>query len=199
MDFVHENILELKTPVGAFTVAGAEGKIPFCVSKRELGPYELTGRKALSAHGKKREPRVITCDTVYDIAIPTRWLEIRKDYVIRFDQGRWAYLSADERTTSNCTRIGSWLVGLGAYEPNEEELARQMRSPVNADWTFGKKPVINEMRLEQYWSLLLPDRSGCTFRLLDRSREYIYFAAAWLKLGSYNTDDYYRALGYWVT
>ena len=64
----------------------------------------------------------ITTDTNYALDIDTNLLEINKQYNIVFSEGGLHFRGSDEHTESIVTTIENWSIGIGAYNPNDDEI-----------------------------------------------------------------------------
>ena len=118
--YLYEDIEELKTPVGSFTIKSLRGKIKFSVKKNILNLACRVTDENDNEIGK------IQTDTNYSILIKTDQLSVGVDYEIVFSCGKWEYCDSDEHTTCYDTIIKDWVVGIGAYDPNDQEKEDQI-------------------------------------------------------------------------
>ncbi|MCM1506208.1 MAG: hypothetical protein NC177_03595 [Ruminococcus flavefaciens] len=118
MEYIFHDIEDLTTPVGNFSVYYADKKIPFSVIRNNFDiPYS----------------EINISDTYY-ILISTSALEIGSVYRVAFSCGQWEFEDSDEHTTCYCSVIGNWVVGIGAYDPNDDEKTAQIFSVFKIKW-----------------------------------------------------------------
>ena len=196
-EYIYENIQQLMTPEGYFEVCDGERIIPFSVMKNMMNDpaevYECDENVIGTIH----------TDTNYHILIDTKLLEIGKEYMIQFSAGAWEYCDSDEHTSCYCTVIDNWVIGIGAYDPNDELKYEQM-------WEYSKQQgflergfciapsTYNESDFEKYTVDTLPDLKGYQFKLFDYQSQYIWFEVAWVKVKDYPVIEYKEALGLWL-
>lgn len=196
-EYIYQDITELKTPVGSFRVFSNEDNIPFSVEKNGFdlpsGIYDENNNVIGTIH----------TETNYSIVIPASRLELGKEYTISFDKGNWEYCDSDEHTICFNTVIDEWAVGIGAYDPNDQEKDRQA-------WEYSEQmgflkqnfiqepPEYDETDFIRYTTEALDECNGFKFKLFDYTADKIYFDVAWIKIEEYPTIEYEGALGFWL-
>lgn len=196
-EYIYKHIQELTTPVGFFAVYDGDKKIPFSVVRNGMDlPYEVYENDGAVVG-------TIHTETNYQMVIETKDLQIGKEYIIRFSCGKWEYCDSDEHTTCYCTVIDNWVVGIGAYDPNDYEKDEQR-------WAYSKKrgylergfcqspPTYDESNFEKYTVEELDNLQGYKFKLFDYRSEYVWFEVAWLQAKDYPIVEYEGALGLWL-
>lgn len=114
----------------------------------------------------------INISDTYHIIIDTSLLETGSLYSVVFSSGKWEFCTSDENTYCYCTVIDNWCVGIGIYDESKF-----------ISHTFEE----------------LPENNGYSFRLLDKSWDYIQFQVAWIETEKYSPDIYKKAIGFWLT
>lgn len=185
------------TPVGVFNVFSEDGaKLPFSVTKNPLDwPYEVRDEKdVITDH--------LHTETNYCIIIDASNLKIGVKYRIAFSSGEWNYSDADEHTCCYDTVIGNWVVGIGAYDPNDDE---KLDQACEYSEQMGLKSVImlpqvyDESRFFKYTTDPLDEQNGFSFKLFDYSSSKISFGIAWMKIEKYPAIIYEDAISLWLT
>lgn len=192
MEYIFRDIEELITPVGNFSVYCADKKIPFSVIRNNFDvPYSIYD---------ENHNEINIADTYY-ILINTSALEIGSVYKIAFSCGEWEFETSDEHTTCYCSVIKNWAVGIGAYDPNDDEKTAQIfqYSKLNGFNGLRCPNKYDESKFISHIIETLPEKNGYSFRLIDKSWEYIQFPVAWIEIKDYNAEIYRRALGFWLT
>ena len=185
MEYIFRDIEELTTPVGNFSVYCVDKKIPFSVIRNNFDiPYYE-----------------INISNTYYILINTSVLEIGSVYKVVFSCGEWEFEDSDEHTTCYCSVIENWAVGIGAYDPNDDEETAQIfqYSKLNGFHNLKQPDKYDESKFISHIIETLPEQNGYSFRLIDKSWEYIKFPVAWIKIKEYSAETYRRALGFWLT
>lgn len=183
-ELIFQNIEELITPIGSFTVTEGEKKIPFSVSKNQFDlPYEVYGKD------NKSVIATIQTQTNYDIIINVSDLEIGHSYKLAFSE-KMVFCDSDEHTEALSITKDNWSVGLGMYDPND--------GVINSMWP-ASKAEIDESVFVRYSIEASPGSTGYIFKLLDKSFPRIYFPVAWVKNEGLPPIEYESALGYWLT
>ncbi|MDE6501418.1 MAG: hypothetical protein K2L10_04990 [Ruminococcus sp.] len=185
MEYIFYNIKDLITPVGNFSVYYEDKKIPFSVIRNNFDiPY---GEINIS-------------DTYY-ILISTSDLEIGSVYRVVFSCGEWEFEASDEHTYCYCSVIENWAVGIGAYDPNDDEKIAQIfqYSKLNSFNTLRCPDKYDESKFISHIIEPLPENNGYSFRMLDKSQEDIQFPVAWIEINEYSAETYKNALGFWLT
>lgn len=146
----------------------------------------------------------IEANTNYEIVIDTATLEIGKKYIIHFSGGYWSCCASDQNTVCYCTTKDNWVVGIGAYDPNDEEKHRQayLYSPKKGllkNKMIGYPGHFDESNFKEYLIERLPKGNGFRFILFKDHREKIYFPVAWVKADKNHIEDYKAAIGFWLT
>ena len=195
--YKYQEITELTTPVGTFRVFSDEEKIPFSVNKNYFDiPYSVYDKN-------NNVIGTIHTETNFTIEISTSQLRIGKEYTISFDNGKWEYCESDEHTTCFNTVIDNWAVGIGAYDPNDQEKDNQA-------WNYSEKmgflkqkyvmepPEYNETNFTRHSVYSLDDCNGYKFKLYDYSQDKVTFEVAWVKIEEFPAIEYEGALGFWL-
>lgn len=195
---IFKNIDKLYTPVGEFVVESENGeRISFCVRNNLFDiPYEV-GDNASQVTG------IINTDTNYCIVIEADKLQVGIKYRIYFTAGNWEFCDSDEHTNCYNTVIDDWVVGIGAYDPNDEEKENQARDYSKKmgylERGFVKMPSkYDESNFRAYSVEVLNELNGFEFILFDKSKDSVVFETAWIKVEKYPTIEYERALGLWL-
>lgn len=199
-EYLYTGIIKLDTPVGYFCITLDDEKIPFSVKRNGFNlPYEVTD-EGNSVIGK------IQTDTNYCIVIDTKRLQIGKEYTVHFCSeydNKWERCDSDEHTTCFNTVINNWVVGIGAYDPNDQEKEDQ-------SWRYSEKmgylkqnyvmepPTYDEANFRAYSVDVLDSFDGYKFKLFDYSSDKVFFEVAWIKVEEYPTIEYEGALGLWL-
>lgn len=196
-EYIYKHILELITPVGFFAVYDGDRKIPFSVVRNGMDvPYEVHDND-------KNIIGTIHTDTNYQIVLETKDLQIGREFIIKFSHGEWGYCDSDEHTTCYCTTVGDWVIGIGAYDPNDcwKEEQTWEYSRRQGFWESGvcqAPPTYDESQFEKYTVEELDDFSGYKFRLFDYKSDRTRFEVAWLQVKDYPIIEYEGALGLWL-
>ena len=188
-EIIYSNITELTTPVGSFRVSSDSGEVlPFSVVRNPWDhPTEVCDENG-NVIGQ------IETKTDYQILIDADSLEIGKTYKIIFSSGQWQFCDADEHTVCFHSIIGKYAVGIGAYDPNDEEKFDQMcklglcREPDEYD----------ESKFTGYTVYSTETLNGFSFKKFDDSIEKITFLAVWISMDGYSPTEYENALGLWL-
>lgn len=194
MEYIFKDIQALKTPVGEFTVHNRNRKISFSVIKNEFDvPYEIYENQNVTGE--------INISDTYHIIIDTSFLEIGSLYSIVFLSGKWEFCASDENTYCYCTVIDDWCVGIGIYDQNEDERLNQALyySEINSFLENNIPKKYDESKFVSHTFEELPENNGYSFRLLDKSWDYIQFQVAWIETEKYSPDIYKKAIGFWLT
>ena len=194
-ELIYENITELKTPVGYFFVTDGNVSIPFSVRKNTFDvPYHIYDNK-------QQVIGELNTETNFDLVIDTSKLKIGYYYHIRFSNGTFSFGGSDEHTESIVTTIESWSVGIGSYNPNDDEELEQAIFYTGKDKGYIQyPPVFDETRFVRYTVSSASESSeGFEFKLLDYSYPEIVFNVAWIKNDNYDKDTYENALDFWLT
>lgn len=195
MEYVFLDIKDLITPVGKFSVYCGDEKIPFSVVRNTFDiPCPVYNEN------NDVTDKINISDT-YHIIISTSVLEIGSVYKVVFSCGEWEFEGSDEHTVCYCSVIENWAVGIGAYDPNDDEKTAQMfnYSKINGFSKIMIPDKYDESKFKSYVVQVLPEKNGYSFRLLDKSWEYIKFQAEWIEIKEYRAEDYKDALSFWLT
>ncbi len=195
--YIYKNIMELITPVGFFAVYDGTLKIPFSVVRNTMDVpckvYDDGGEVVGTIHSENN----------YQIIIESKTLQIGKEYIIRFSYGQWEYCDSDEHTVCYCTTVDNQVVGIGAYDPCDEQKDEQM-------WEYSEQkgfldrnswqqpPSYDESRFEKYTVEALADLRGFWFKLFDYKAEHILFEVVWLQVAEFPVREYKSAMGLWL-
>lgn len=194
---IFNNIKKLSTPVGFFSVYSGNENISFSVINNEFNiPYEVY-------NDNENLIGSISTNTNYEIKIETSKLKIGEEYRIQFSNGKFKYCDSDEHTSCYDAVIDGWVVGIGAYDPNDEEKFEQafcyskIKGYLEENYirTLDK---YDETSFTKYTTEVCDDLNGFTFRIFDYSREFIFFSVAWVKVEEFQMIDYEEAIGLWL-
>ena len=192
-EYVFENIKRLETPVGYFSITDGEKEMPFSVKKGAYSVY---------IYGEDDEVlREVFADTSYAVEIKTSDYEIGKIYKFAFSSVL-EEVDGDEPQHSRYGIIGNCVVGIGMYNPNEcDELDQcyKYSKEIGAEHELHEPPFYDETDFQLYSMRYSEDRKGFDFKLLDRSREKIYFDSAWMTAGKYSLEDCEYVVDFWVS
>lgn len=197
-NIIFKDIDKLCTPVGEYAVVSESGEhIIFSVRKYYFDfPYEV-GDDPEHVIGS------IQTDTNYCIEISVDKLQVGTKYKVFFSKGRWEFNDSDEHTICYSAVIDDWVVGIGAYDPNDEEKEDQR-------WAYSKEmgyleqhliqapPNYDESKFREYSVEVLDELNGFEFVLYDKSRDKVRFEVAWIKVEEYPTIEYEGAIGLWL-
>lgn len=197
-EYVYRDITELQTPVGSYIVFSETGKrLPFSVIKNHMdSPYEVFGDNST-------EITILHTDTNYCIVVDSKYLDMGKNYKILFTSGKWEYCDSDEHTTCYDAIINGWVVGIGAYDPNNQEKEDQ-------DFEYSKQmgylerkfiqapPEYDESKFVKYTVEVLDEYNGYCFHIFDHLFESVIFEVAWIKIKELPAIEYEGALGLWL-
>lgn len=192
--FIYKNIIKLETPVGYFFVTDGKNNIPFSVQKNNFNvPYEVYDNKEIIGE--------LNTDTNYDLVIDVNDIKIGSCYYIKFSVGNLSFGGSDEHTESIVTTINNWSVGIGAYNPNDDEELEQAAIYTGNDKGYIQyPPVFDETKFVRY-SLSSPfeHSDGFEFKLLDYSYPEITFKVAWIENDRFDKETYEDAISFWIT
>ncbi len=194
-EFIYENITELETPVGYFFVTDGDNSIPFSIRKSTFDiPYQIYDDN----HQVVDE---LNTETNYDLVIDVDNLKTSCYYHIGFSGGTLSFGGSDEHTEAVVATIGNWSVGIGSYNPNEDEELEQAILYTGKDKGYIQYPtVFDETKFVRYIvSSAFESENGFDFKLLDYSYSEIVFRVAWIKNDSCDKETYEDALDFWLT
>ena len=168
---------KLSTPVGSFIVVSDSGE-PIMFS-------------------------VVQDERSYGVVIDSRKLEIGKIYKIFFTFGNWKFCDLNEHTTCYNTVINDWVVGIGAYDPNDEEKLEQAIEYSKQKGYLEQKFIVypskyDEVKFSKYTVDVLEECNGYSFRVFDYSFDNIRFEVAWIQVGELDVDECEEMLGVWL-
>jgi hypothetical protein len=130
-------------------------------------------------------------------------LIVGEDYSIQFSRGEWKLCHSDEHTICFYTVLEDWLVGIGAYDPNDYRKYDQ-------SWAYSKKmgfiergfvkepPMYDESQFDGYTVIPKDDYSGFEFKLHDNRIDAVSFEVCWIKKEEHEESIYVDALGLWL-
>ena len=186
------------TPIGEVFVSDGTSLISFMVDKNNCD-------KMLDVYDENGKPtgRKIHTETNYQIAIKTSDLEIGKTYKIIFSGGKLEFSDSDEGTEGLSITKEGWTFGMGMFNPNEDE---EFEQRIRYSKKLGNGEYGNSIpRFEYYESKFRnyiiessDDKSGYTFKLLDRDKIDIIFKIAWIEhkdIDPIRCDD---AISFWI-
>lgn len=195
-DFVYKNIIKLNTPVGYFFVSNGKENIPFSVRKSIFNvPYNIYN------DNNQKIIEELNTETNYDLVIDVKSLKLNHYYNIGFSNGIWHFGGSDEHTESIVTTIDNWSVGIGAYNPNEDEEIEQAILYTGKEKGYIQHPqTFDETKFVRYSvSSAFEFSDHFEFKLLDYSYPEIVFNVAWIENGGYDKEIYEDALDFWLT
>jgi hypothetical protein len=198
-DLILTNITELKTPIGIITVKCLGKYIPF-----DVVPGIFSSDYEIYSEDNKTILTHIFADANYQIRIATSNLIIEAEYIIKFDGGTFHYNSGDEHTISLTGTFGGYSLGLGAYDPNDDEKVEQAYAYSKEKGLLGKKFIMEPSKYDtrgfvQYYLDVLDEMAGYSFTLIDRSCEYIFFPVAWICVNTSDDDTFEAAIDFWIS
>jgi len=194
-EHIYENITELKTPVGYFFVTDGNVNIPFSVRKNTFDvPYHIYDNNQQVIGELKTE-------TNFDLVIDTSKLKIGCYYHIGFSNGTFSFGGSDEHTESVVSTIENWSVGIGSYNPNDDEELEQAILYTGKDKGYIQyPPVFDETKFVRYTvSSASESAEGFDFKLLDYSYPAIVFKVAWIENDNCDKDTCEDAIDFWIT
>ncbi len=185
-----EDIDRLITPCGEVVVTDEKGeRVLFSVRRYGFAPYRIFVGTP--------DEQVIEPIANYEICIDSRRLRLGERYRIRMSGIRLEFGGADERTIGVVGTANGYSLGLGAYDPNDEE---KMDQDIAAS---EDRLLYDKSRFVQYDLEMLPDFSGFSFELLDRSVAELRFPVAWIgnprPENARFRDAYEGAVNCWTT
>ena len=197
-EWIYKDIYELRTPVGSFTVNSDLEKVKFSVSKSSFNiPWKVTDDKNCLI-GE------IEVNTNYDILINTDDIITDAEYRILFSNGKWDFCDSDDNTVCFDSVIDGWVIGIGAFDWNEEEkhiqaLEYSKKSGFLASRIIQEPDHYDESKFEKYAINWLDEKNGFAFKKIDNTLDYLCFHVAWIKAENFQTIDYEAAIGFWLT
>ena len=194
-NYIYENITELKTPVGYFFVSDGNVNIPFSIRKNTFNvPYQIYDNN-------QQVIGELNAEKNFSLIIDVNNLKLGCYYNIGFSNGTFSIGGSDEHTESIVTTIENWTVGIGAYNPNDDEELEQAIFYTGKDKAYIQyPPTFDEKRFVRYTvSSASESAGGFEFKLLDYSYPEIVFNVAWIKNDNYDKDTYEDALDFWLT
>jgi len=194
------SVLELNTPVGFITVECFGKKVPFDIVNgafsSEYNIYNESNANIV-AH--------ITAEANYQIRICRSTLKKGAQYTVRFHNGQFQYNGGDEHTISLTGTFGEYALGIGAYDPNDDEKMRQSLNYSDKKGYLAKGIIFDAKSYDtsdftDYHLDVLDDMSGFTFATIDNGTcNYIYFPTAWIRTGKYDVATYESAVDFWIS
>ena len=191
-EYVFKDIKRLETPVGYFSITDGEKEIPFSVMKKSYS-VDIYG-------GSDEVLREVNTDTHYSIALETKNLDLGKLYNFLFSSVL-EEAQDDDGQYSRYGTIGNCVVGIGMFNPNDEDELDQCfeySKKMGIEHALVEPPFYDEKNFHIYSMKYSDDRKGFVFKLLDRSREIIFFDAVWITEGEYSLEDCEEAVEIWV-
>ena len=195
---VFQDILALSTPAGNISIRNGEQKIPFSVIKHAFNvPYAVCGadNKVLAT---------LSTETNYDLVIATEQLETGVAYQLVFDGGALKKNGEDEHTISLTGTFGGHAIGIGAYNPNDnEEFAQGFAYSLERGYleqgVVRMPPVFDESKFRKYVVAASDSMDGYRFRLLDRTENQISFSVAWIVNPGIDPAECETAIDFWIS
>lgn len=193
-----ENTTELTTPVGVFSVWDGQEKVTFSV-------YNYDGEEPWQVYenGNEIVTGLIQPEVKCYIVIDTNKLEKGKVYRVSFSSGKWEYCDGDEHSNSFWSVIGEWAIGIGAYDPNDEEKTDQIfeysrKNGYLEKGDYRDPPFYDESRFTKYTVWPLEELNGYNLKIFDNTAKIVKFPIAWVRIREYPVYEYGEALGYWL-
>lgn len=193
--YIYKNITELETPVGYFFVTDEKIRIPFSIRKNTFdAPYQIYG-------DNRQVIEELNTETNYDLIIDINNLKIGCYYYIGFSNGTFHFGGSDEHTESVVLTTERWSVGIGSYNPNDDEELEQAIFYTGKDTGYIQyPPAFDETKFVRYTvSSANESTEGFNFKLLDYSYPEIVFKVAWIENAKYDKELYEDALDFWLT
>ncbi|MBE7050936.1 MAG: hypothetical protein E7394_09290 [Ruminococcaceae bacterium] len=193
--YIYKNITELKTPVGYFYVSDGKENIPFSIRKNTFDvPYHIY-------NDDNHIIGELNTETNYDLVLDVNILKTDCYYHVAFSNGMFYFGGSDEHTESIVATVDKWSIGIGSYNPNDDEELEQ------AIFYTGKEkgciqypPTFDETKFVRYIvSSASESTGGFEFKLLDYSYPEIVFKVAWIENNKYDKETYEDALDFWLT
>ena len=188
----------LSTPCGEILIVDEyENRIPFSLRKNTFDvPYEFESvlGETISA----------STETNYEMVIKTSSLRRGMMYRIFLRGTALHFGDSDERTecVSGCSN--GYCIAIGAYSPNDDEkLSQAYAYSENKGYLNNKiiqmPPEFDESKFIEYDVVMLDDKSGFCFHLIDEQSSEITFLVAWIKCKTGDETDYESAVQFWTT
>ena len=195
---IFQDIVALSTPAGNISIRSGEQKIPFSVKKHTFNvPYAVCGadNKVLAT---------LSTETNYDLVIATEQLETAVEYQLVFDGGTLKKNGGDEHTISLTGTFGGHAIGIGAYNPNEEEelaqaFAYSQKQGYLEQGVVRMPPVFDESKFRKYVVAASDGMDGYRFRLLERTENQISFSVAWIVNPGIDPAECETAIDFWIS
>lgn len=198
-EYVFCNITELASPVGIFTVKYQEKRIPFSIKKNNFDiPVEVYDSE------NRNVVAMLQTETNYALIIDFSNLEIGITYKISFSCGNLKRFDSDEHTEALTTTINGYSVGIGMYNPNDDEEIEQSICYSKQRGFYTQKMIIeppsyDETKFRGYTIKQAEDKTGYYFKVLDNTLDKITFLVAWIENKSLSANKYEDALSFWLT
>lgn len=146
----------------------------------------------------------IFADANYQIYIATRDLKIEMSYTLKFYGCKFHYKAGDDHTISLTETFGEYSLGLGVYDPNDDEKMNQAYGYSKEKGYLERKFITEPRKYDtnkfiQYSLEVLENMSGHSYKLINISFEYIYFPVACIFIDSFDFDIYEDAMDFWVS
>ncbi|MBR6633887.1 MAG: hypothetical protein IKL05_06280 [Clostridia bacterium] len=122
-------------------------------------------------------------------------------YRVGFSKGTFSFGGSDEHTESIVLTAENWSIGIGSYNPNDDEELEQAILYMGKDkGDIEYPPIFDETNFVRYTvSSASESKEGFEFKLLDYSYPEIVFKVAWIKNEIYDKSTYEDALDFWLT
>lgn len=120
------------------------------------------------------------CEILIDTALP----EIGETVTVRMESDQqYRFGASDENAVCNVVTAAGFSLSLGAYDPNDAEKDRQWIPVYQNGVRVGANPPeqYDPAKFRGYLLSVLPDWSGFTAKLLDRTLPQIRFRLVWVR------------------
>lgn len=191
---IYSNIIEMVSPIGVFIITcNKRTKIPFHVERVIDYTYPLFDNEGIQYGALENKD-------IYNILIPVNTLILGEEYEITFTGNPLENTISGERTYGKMGVIDNYVIGISAYDPNDDEKSNQDYQYSRDKGFLDRNIIVPKEKYNKTYFIQYELKDDCIngfrFELLDYSREYIYFTVAWLKNDNPSAED---AIEYWIT
>lgn len=191
---IYSDVVDFMSPIGSFVITcNKSTRIPFHIERITEYIYPLFSDEGIE-YGELEN------SDLYNILIPVSTLVLGKDYEIVFTGKPLENTVSGERTYGKMGVIDNYVIGISAYDPNDDEKSNQDYQYSRDKGFLDRNIIVPKEKYNKTYSIQYELKDDCIngfrFELLDYSREYIYFSVAWLKNDNPSAED---AIEYWIT